>query len=88
MNQAKAEFLLTTRSLPQHRSRDVPRLRRNILHLCAECFTLQCVHFHAEMAISFLDMTPEGIQKLVVELLGCGDDLGKSISQDGYTIRN
>ena len=46
------------------------------------------MRFHAEMAISFLDMTAEGIQKLVVELLGCGDDLGKSISQDGYTIRN
>ena len=49
---------LNPRSLLQHRRRHVPRLRRNVLHLCAEFFTFQYVHLHTEVTIMFLDMAP------------------------------
>ena len=74
---------LNPRSLLQHRRQHVPRLRRNVLHLCAEFFTFQYVHLHTEVTIMFLDMAPEGLQVLVAKLLSCGDRLGKAVLQRG-----
>ena len=79
MGQERISYYLQTifGSLSQHR--DVPRLRRNVLHLCAKIFTFQYVHLHAELAIVFLDMFLESLQVLVVKLLRCRDGLGKSV---------
>lgn len=79
------QFLLTDctlftspRSFPQHWSWDVPGQRRNILHLCTECFTFQCVHLHTEVAILFPDVALESLQVLVAKLHRRWDGLGKS----------
>jgi hypothetical protein len=69
------------RSLPQHRSWDVPSLLRNVRQLCTELFTFQRVHLHSKVAVLFLDVTLESLQVPVAKFHRCGDGLAKSALQ-------